>query len=71
MAKPIILTVDDDPAVSQAITRDLRGRYAGRYRIIRATSGAEALQSLETLCRRDLPVAMIVSDHRMPGMTGI
>ena len=42
MAKPIILTVDDDPAVSQAITRDLRGRYAGRYRIISATSGAEA-----------------------------
>jgi thioredoxin reductase (NADPH) len=71
MAKPIILTVDDDPAVSQAITRDLRVRYAGRYRIIRATSGAEALQSLETLCRRDLPVAMIVSDHRMPEMTGI
>ncbi|HET7763435.1 MAG TPA: FAD-dependent oxidoreductase [Phycicoccus sp.] len=71
MAKPIILTVDDDPAVSQAITRDLRSRYAGRYRIIRATSAAEALQSLETLCRRDLPVAMIVSDHRMPEMTGI
>jgi thioredoxin reductase (NADPH) len=71
MAKPIILTVDDDPAVSQAITRDLRSRYAGRYRIIRATSGAEALESLDELARRDLPVALIVSDHRMPGMTGI
>jgi thioredoxin reductase (NADPH) len=71
MAKPIILTVDDDPAVSQAITRDLRVRYAGRYRMIRATSGAEALRSLDQLARRDLPVALIVSDHRMPGMTGI
>ena len=71
MAKPIILTVDDDPAVSQAITRDLRSRYAGRYRIIRATSAAEGLQSLEALAGRDLPVALIVSDHRMPGMTGI
>jgi thioredoxin reductase (NADPH) len=71
MAKPIILTVDDDPSVSQAITRDLRSRYAGRYRIIRATSGAEALQSLDELARRDLPVALIVSDHRMPEMTGI
>ncbi len=71
MAKPIILTVDDDPAVSAAITRDLRNRYAGRYRIVRATSGAEALRSLESLARRDQPVALIVSDHRMPGMTGI
>jgi thioredoxin reductase (NADPH) len=71
MAKPIILTVDDDPAVSQAITRDLRSRYAGRYRIIRATSAAEGLQSLQALAGRDLPVALIVSDHRMPGMTGI
>ncbi len=71
MAKPIILTVDDDMAVSQAITRDLRNRYAERFRIVRATSGAEALESLEELARRDLPVALIVSDHRMPGMTGI
>ena len=71
MAKPIILTVDDDASVSQAITRDLRSRYADRYRIIRATSGAEALESLEELARRDLDVALSVSDHRMPGMTGI
>ncbi len=71
MAKPIILTVDDDMSVSQAITRDLRSRYADRYRIVRATSGAEALESLEELARRDLQVALIVSDHRMPGMTGI
>jgi thioredoxin reductase (NADPH) len=71
MSRPIILTVDDDVAVSQAITRDLRGRYAERYRIVRATSGAEALESLSELARRDLQVALIVSDHRMPEMTGI
>jgi thioredoxin reductase (NADPH) len=69
--RPIILTVDDDVNVSQAITRDLRSRYAERYRIVRATSGAEALASLEELASRDLPVALILSDHRMPEMTGI
>jgi thioredoxin reductase (NADPH) len=47
MARPIILTVDDDVTVSQAITRDLRARYADRYRIVRATSGAEALTVLD------------------------
>ena len=71
MARAIILTVDDDPDVSQAITRDLRSRYGDRYRLARATSGAEALSALEEFARRDQPVALIVSDHRMPEMTGI
>ena len=71
MVKPIILTVDDDAAVSLAISRDLRSRYSGRYRIVRATSGVEALEAIEELAARDLPIALIVSDHRMPQMTGI
>jgi thioredoxin reductase (NADPH) len=71
VGRPVILTVDDDVSVSQAVARDLRGRYADRYRVIRATSGAEALTALEELRRRDLPVALILSDHRMPEMTGI
>ena len=71
MARPVILTVDDDVSVSQAVARDLRTRYSERYRIIRAVSGAEALATLEELGRRDSPVALILSDHRMPEMTGI
>ena len=71
MTSANILTVDDDPAVSQAISRDLRSRYSDNYRIVRASSGAEALTVLEEFARRDQPVAMIVSDHRMPEMTGI
>ena len=71
MGEAIILTVDDDASVSQAITRDLRARYGERYRIVRSTSGSEALGALEELARRDQPVALIVSDHRMPEMTGI
>lgn len=71
MARPVVLTVDDDVAVLQAVARDLRVRYAERYRVSRATSGAEALTLLEELGRRDDAVAMILSDHRMPEMTGI
>lgn len=71
MSRAVILTVDDDPAVSQAVTRDLRGRYAADYQIVRSGSGAEALDVLEELARRDQPVALIISDHRMPEMTGI
>ena len=71
MSKPAILTVDDDPQVSAAITRDLRTRYGAEYRIVRATSGAEALSLLATLALRHQQVALIAADQRMPQMTGI
>ena len=71
MSKPTILTVDDDPQVSAAITRDLRTRYGSEYRIVRAGSGAEALSLLAELAVRDRPVALILTDQRMPQMTGI
>src|SRR6266540_633456 len=71
MSKPTILTVDDDPMVSAAITRDLSSRYGADYRIVRATSGAQALAVLTELALRDEPVALIAADQRMPQMTGV
>jgi thioredoxin reductase (NADPH) len=71
MSKPTILTVDDDPMVSAAITRDLSSRYGADYRIVRATSGAQALAVLAELALRDEPVALIAADQRMPQMTGV
>ncbi len=71
MAKPTILTVDDDPAVSQAIARDLRQQYGADYQIVRASSGADALAILAEFALRDRPVALIASDQRMPEMTGV
>ncbi|MGZ5418023.1 MAG: FAD-dependent oxidoreductase [Nocardioides sp.] len=71
MTKPTILAVDDDPVVSRAVARDLRARYGAGYRIIPATSGVQALEVLTELALRDRPVALVASDQRMPGMTGI
>ncbi len=71
MAKPAILTVDDEPAVSQAIARDLRRHYGAQYQIVRAASGSEALTVLTEFALRDRPIALIVSDQRMPAMTGV
>ena len=71
MSKPTILTVDDDALVSAAITRDLARQYGADYRIVRASSGAEALAVLTRLALRDEPVALIAADQRMPQMTGI
>ncbi len=71
MGKPTILTVDDDPQVSAAITRDLASQYGADYRLVRTTSGAEALTVLAELALRDQPVALIAADQRMPHMTGV
>lgn len=71
MAKPAILAVDDDPAVVAAVARDLRARYGEGYRVMRATSGREALELLTDLVLKDRPVAAVVTDQRMPGMSGI
>ena len=71
MSKPVILTVDDDPMVSAAISRDLKNRYGGDYRVVPATSGPQALAVLTKLALRNQPVALIASDQRMPEMTGI
>jgi thioredoxin reductase (NADPH) len=71
MAKPAILAVDDDAAVVAAVVRDLRVRYGADYRVLRATSGHEALEILADQVLKDRPVAAVVTDQRMPGMTGI
>src|SRR3954470_12831151 len=71
MSKPTILTVDDDPLVAAAITRDLVDRYGEQYRVISATSGKEALAVLVKIALRSDAVALIAADQRMPGMTGI
>jgi thioredoxin reductase (NADPH) len=71
VAKPTILAVDDDPVVSKAITRDLRDRFGADFRVVGATSGPGALELLTEFTLRGRAVALVVSDQRMPGMTGI
>lgn len=71
MAKPAILTVDDDPAVSRSVARDLRRQYGESYRIIRADSGAAALDALREMKLRGDQVALLLADYRMPQMNGL
>lgn len=71
MAKPILMTVDDDAQVLGAIAQDLRRKYGADYRIVRASSGMEALDALAQLKERGDPVAVLLSDHRMPQMDGV
>src|SRR5271167_4302214 len=68
--RPAILAVDDEPAVLAAVARDLRVGFGERFRVLRSTSGAEALELLRELRTRGDQVAMLIADQRMPGMPG-
>src|SRR6186997_3369721 len=71
MGKPVLLSVDDDPGVSRAVARDLRRRYGEHHRVLRASSGPEAMEALRELKLRGDQVAVLLADYRMPEMSGI
>jgi thioredoxin reductase (NADPH) len=71
MARPILLAVDDDAGVLEAVVQDLRRQYGNTYRVMRAGGGQAALDTLAQLKTREVPVALLLSDQRMPGMTGV
>jgi len=70
MVRPIVMTVDDEPHVLNAIARDLHGHYQQDFHVVKAPSGAEALDAVREFKRRDTPVALFVVDQRMPAMSG-
>ncbi|NYF80583.1 FAD-dependent oxidoreductase [Granulicella arctica] len=71
MPKPILLAIDDDVSVLEAVVQDLRRHYGQHYRIIRAVSGDAALETCRQLKEREETVALFLSDQRMPGMSGV
>jgi thioredoxin reductase (NADPH) len=71
MPKPVLLAVDDDVSVLEAVVQDLRRKYGQSYRILRAASGQAALDISTQLKERGDVVALFLSDQRMPGMTGV
>ncbi|MCB0422576.1 MAG: hybrid sensor histidine kinase/response regulator, partial [Bdellovibrionales bacterium] len=62
MAKPNLLVVDDEIDSVDALERLFRKKF----QVFKATSGKEALQIV-----KDHPLSIIISDQRMPKMTGV
>lgn len=71
MTRPVIMTIDDEPQVLNAIARDLLSHYRSDYGIVKAGSGAEALETVQEFKRRNVPVALFLVDQRMPAMSGV
>jgi CheY-like chemotaxis protein len=71
MAKPVLLSVDDDSDVLRAIERDLRSQYGAEYGVIGSDSPEGALDLLKQLKVRNDSVALLLADQRMPRMDGV
>ncbi len=71
MAKPILLSVDDDADVLRSVERDLRSRYGARYSVVASDSPEQALDFLKQLKLRNDSVALLLADQRMPKMDGV
>jgi len=71
VAKPILLTVDDDADVLRGIERDLRSHYGAQYRVLASDSPEAGLELLNQLKLRSDNVALLLADQRMPKMDGV
>jgi thioredoxin reductase (NADPH) len=71
MTNPVIMAIDDDGAVLNAVERDIRSKFGRDYRVVKANSGATALDFIKQLQARNEVVALFLTDQRMPQMTGI
>ncbi len=60
--KPRVLCVDDEPQILDGLTLHLRKNY----QLFTATRAADALRIMES----EPPMAVVISDMRMPGMDG-
>src|SRR5665213_2043132 len=60
--RPRVLCVDDDAFLLDICTRTI----GVDYEVLTASSGAQALQLIEN----SEPIQVVISDHRMPGLSG-
>ncbi|HEX3604830.1 MAG TPA: FAD-dependent oxidoreductase [Candidatus Dormibacteraeota bacterium] len=67
--RPVILAVGDDAETLCALAADLRRRYGSRFRTLRAQGGDRALAMIRGLLDRAQPVALVIADEHMTGMS--
>ena len=68
---PVIFVVSADASVVRALEADLSRRFATDSRIVSAVGVEEGLARLRALAGRPDPVALLIADQRMPGLTGV
>jgi two-component system sensor histidine kinase ChiS len=68
--KPVILCVDDEASVLEAVRSQLLGHYKGQFDIEIASSGAEAIEIVSDLVEDGIELWVIICDEIMPERRG-
>jgi thioredoxin reductase (NADPH) len=71
MDAPILLVVDEDPEVLEALSADLSRRFAVDFEIRSEPSPVSALTVLQRLAEASRQVALVVAGHQMAGTSGV
>src|SRR5262245_22312922 len=71
MSEPILLVVDDDAGVLQAVEQAVRRRYGADYCIVAEASPDNARSRLGQAREQGDDIALVMANQWMPGMTGI
>ena len=70
MNGPLLVAVDDDPALLRDVERELRNRYVPDYRVRCLGSPDEALAALEELAAAGDDVALVLAGEVLAGAPG-
>jgi signal transduction histidine kinase len=70
MMKPVIVCVDDEPAVLDSLRRELSEVFEGICELETAMGGLEAIELVKELVADRCEVAVIISDYLMPDLKG-
>jgi len=68
--KPVILSVDDEKIVLDALYRQLQRKFGNDYLYEFAESGSEAFELMKQLTQEGHRVIVVICDQIMPGITG-
>ncbi|MGY1633511.1 FAD-dependent oxidoreductase [Geodermatophilus sp. SYSU D01186] len=70
MSLPLLILVDDDPALLADVERELRNRYSGDYRICCLGSAREARVVLQECAAAGEDVALVLVAEQLQGASG-
>ncbi|MBC35316.1 MAG: hypothetical protein CL663_04660 [Bacteroidetes bacterium] len=70
MPKPVILSVDDEFIILDALKDQLDNEFSVSYQIETSEEGADAVEFCEELIEDGIDIPVVIVDYIMPGMKG-
>jgi two-component system, sensor histidine kinase and response regulator len=70
MSKPVILCIDDESIILDALKDELQRKFSTEYDIETSESGDDAIEFILELLDEKTDIPIVIADYIMPGMKG-